>query len=152
MTLAYEDLSEGRVFNLGPAHVSADEIIAFAKQFDPQPMHLDEEAGRASLLGGLSASGWHTCAIFMRMMYEAFISDSTAQGSPGIDELNWRRPVFPGDILSGTSTVISKRVLKSRPGIGIARFRHEVVNGQGETVLEGENPVLFGLRNPGDSA
>ena len=152
MTWAYEDFTENRVFPLPQTLVSAEDIIAFAREFDPQPMHLDEEAGRASLLGGLSASGWHTSSIFMRMICDAFLIQSTAQGSPGIDELRWRRPVMAGDMLSGSSTVLSRRILKSRPWLGLVTFRHEVRNQHAEAVLEGVNPILFRLREPGDAA
>ena len=82
---AYEDFAEGASITLGTKQVTAAEIIEFASEFDAQPMHLDEEAGRASILGGLSASGWHTCAMFMRMMCDAFLLDSTSQGAPGIE-------------------------------------------------------------------
>ncbi len=91
---AFEDFVEGTSIDLGSKTVSAAEIIAFASEFDPQPMHLDEAAGRASILGGLSASGWHTCAIFMRMMCDAYLLDSTSQGAPGIDQVKWKKPVL----------------------------------------------------------
>lgn len=149
---AYEDMVEGLVIDLGSRLVTSDEIIAFASEFDAQPMHLDEEAGRASLLGGLAASGWHTSAMFMRMMADAFILDSTSQGSPGVNNLRWRKPVLAGDMLSGTSTVLSRRRLKSRPAIGLVIFRHVVTNQRGEPVLEIENPILFGLREAGTAA
>ena len=89
--------------------VKAEDIIAFAGEFDPQPMHLSEEGGKASILGGLSASGWHTCAMFMRMLCDAFLLDSTSQGSPGIDHVKWKKPVLAGDRLTGTLTVLAKR-------------------------------------------
>ncbi|EKF43591.1 MaoC-like dehydratase [Nitratireductor indicus C115] len=149
---AFEDLKEGITISLGEKAVSAEEIVAFASEFDAQPMHTDEEAGKASLLGGLAASGWHTCSLFMRMLYDAFIADSTAQGSPGITETRWRLPVLAGDTLSGGTTVIAARPLKSRPGIGIVTFRHQVTNQRGETVMEMENPVLFAMRETGAAA
>ncbi|WP_309083236.1 MaoC family dehydratase [Chelativorans sp.] len=145
---AFEDFQEGQVFQLPRRHVPADEIIEFASEFDAQPMHMDEEAGRASLLGGLAASGWHTCAVFMRMMFDGFLRDSTSQGSPGLNELRWRRPVLAGDTLSGHSTVLSKRRLKSKPDVGLVTFRHVVANDRGETVLDAENPIFFRLREP----
>jgi acyl dehydratase len=145
---AYEDFTEGMTLPFGTVKVTADDIVRFASQFDPQPMHLDEEAGRASLLGGLAASGWHTCSIFMRLAYEAFLKHSTSQGGPGISELSWKRPVLAGDELSGSSTVLSKRVLRSRPNVGLVTFRHVLTNQRGETVLELENPILFALREP----
>lgn len=143
---AFEDFAEGTVITLGARRVTAQEIVEFASQFDAQPFHLDEEAGKASLLGGLAASGWHSSAIFMRMMYESFLFDSTSQGSPGITQMRWQRPVLAGDVLSGTSTVIARRRLKSRPELGLVTFRHEVRNQRGETVLLCENPIFFRLR------
>lgn len=149
---AYEDLVEGTVIDLGSHTVTREEIVEFASAFDSQPMHMDEEAGGASLLGGMAASGWHTAAIFMRMMCEAFILDSTSQGSPGIPELHWKRPVLAGDTLSGRSTVMARRSLKSRPDMGLVTFRHQVGNQRGEMVMDIENPILFRLRENGGVA
>ncbi len=92
---AFEDFVPGEVTTFGAYEVTKDEVIDFASQFDPQPFHLDEEAGRASMLGGLAASGWHSCAILMRMMFDGFMNGSTSIGSPGIDEVRWLKPVFP---------------------------------------------------------
>ncbi|WP_028032623.1 MaoC family dehydratase [Chelativorans sp. J32] len=149
---AYEDMTEGRVFDLGSRTVTREEIIEFASEFDAQPMHLDEEAGRRSILGGLAASGWHTCSVFMRMLCDAFLLDSTSQGSPGVTELRWRKPVLAGDVLSGTTTVLARRRLKSRPEVGVVTLRHVVRNQRGEAVMECENPILFRLRDPGAAA
>jgi len=145
---AYEDFAVGQSFPYDRKLMTAEEIIRFASQFDPQPMHLDEEAGKASLLGGLAASGWHTCGVFMQLAYEAFIKNSTAQGAPGVTDLRWRRPVLAGDELTGSSTVLDKRVLKSRPHVGLITFRHTITNQRGEAVMELDNPILFALRNP----
>ena len=112
---AYEDFVEGASLPLGTKVVTAEEIIEFASEFDAQPMHLDEAAGKASILGGLSASGWHTCAMFMRLLCDGFLLDSTSQGSPGIDYAKWKKPVLAGDTLTGKSTVLSTRISKSRP-------------------------------------
>lgn len=143
---AYEDLTEGMVVDLGTKIVTAAEIVDFAGQFDAQPMHLDEEAGRASLLGGLAASGWHSCAMLMRLLCDGFLLDSTAQGAPGIDYVNWRRPVLAGDTLSASTTVLSRRLSKSRPTLGFVTMRTTLTNQRGETVLEMENPVMFATR------
>src|SRR5262245_45607051 len=116
---AFEDFVEGASMTFGSKTITADEIIEFAGEFDPQPMHLDEAAGKASLLGGLAASGWHTCCIFMRMLCDGFLLDSTSQGSPGIDYAKWKRPVVAGDRLTGRVTIVSARASKSRPGIGL---------------------------------
>ncbi|MDP9839993.1 acyl dehydratase [Neorhizobium huautlense] len=144
----FEDFETGRVFALASAKVTAEAIIAFASEFDPQPMHLSEEAGKASILGGLSASGWHTASLFMRMMYDGWLSRSSSEGSPGIEYMEWKKPVLAGDTLSGRSTVIEARTLRSKPGIGLVKFLHEVENQRGEVVMRGENPIMMRLRAP----
>ncbi|MBZ9858975.1 MaoC family dehydratase [Mesorhizobium sp. CA12] len=146
-TWAYEDFAEGASLDLGSKDVSAAEIIEFASEFDPQPMHLDEEAGKATILGGLSASGWHTCAMFMRMLCDAFLLDSTSQGSPGIEHVKWKKPVLAGDRLTGTLTILSKRQSKSRPQLGLITMRSELVNQRGESVFELENTGMFLARD-----
>ena len=140
---AYEDFEVGATIPVGQKHVTAQEIVEFASEFDYQPMHLDEEAGKASILGGLSASGWHTCCMFMKLMCDGFLLDSTSQGSPGIDYVRWRKPVLAGDTLTGTSTVTAKRQSSSRPGLGFVTVRHELVNQRGEIVLELQNTGMF---------
>ena len=138
MTLMFEDFKPGHFGKFGPLHVSRDDIIAFASEFDPQPMHLDEAAGRASILGGLAASGWHTSAVMMRMLFEAYIDGSTSEGSPGVDLMEWKRPVLAGDTLGGYCEVLEARISRSRPDIGIVRLRAEVTNQRGETVAVSE--------------
>lgn len=142
-TWAFEDFVEGASLDLGSKDVSAAEIVDFAGEFDPQPMHLDEEAGKASILGGLSASGWHTCAMFMRMLCDSFLLDSTSQGSPGIEHVKWKKPVLAGDRLSGTVTILSKRQSRSRPQLGLVSMRSELFNQRGECVFELENTGMF---------
>ncbi|MEB2843069.1 enoyl-CoA hydratase [Rhizobiales bacterium RZME27] len=148
----FEDFETGRVFALASAEVTAQAIIAFASEFDPQPMHLDEEAGKASILGGLSASGWHTASLFMRMMYDGWLSRSSSEGSPGIEYMEWKKPVLAGDVLSGRSTVIDARPLRSKPNIGLVKFLHEVENQRGEIVMRGENPIMMRLRAPAEAS
>ena len=114
--------------------MTAEEIIAFATEFDPQPMHLDEAAGRAGVLGGLAASGWHTSAVMMRMLCDSYIRMTAGEGSPGVNSMEWRRPVLAGDTLSGHCRVAEARISRSRPDIGIVRFIAEVTNQRGETV------------------
>ena len=143
---AFEDFAVGLELALGPCRVSREELVAFAAEFDPQPFHLDEAEAAHSPLKGLATSGWHTCALFMRMMCDAFLLDSTSMGSPGIDTLKWVKPVRPGDVLSGTSTVLEARASNSRPGMGIVRFHHEIRNGAGDIVMWMENPILFARR------
>lgn len=149
---AFEDFVEGGSIELGSRTVMAEEIIEFAGEFDPQPMHLDEEAGNASILGGLSASGWHTCAMFMRMMCDSFLLDSTSQGSPGLEYVRWKKPVLAGDTLTGKSTILAKRASKSKPGLGFITVKSELFNQRGETVLELENIGMFLTREAAGAA
>ena len=144
--LHYEDFEVGRVFDLGPVTVAAEEIVEFASQFDPQPMHLDEEAGKASILGGLAASGWHTCALLHRMLCDAVISHAAAEGGPGIEYVEWKRPGLAGDTLSGTCTVADRRVSASRPGIGILTIENRLENQRGEIVCLARQPAMMRLR------
>jgi acyl dehydratase len=142
----FEDFAVGQEYRLKQITVSRAEIVAFAAEFDPQPFHLDEAAAANSMLGGLATSGWHTCALFMRMMADGWLNDSASMGSPGVDTMKWLRPVRPGDVLSGRSIVLETRPSKSMPERGFVRFRHEVANARGELVLVSENPVMIGRR------
>jgi acyl dehydratase len=143
----YEDMTPGRVFDLGTKVVSSEEIIRFASEFDPQPFHLSEQAGKDSILGGLSASGWHTCSMTMRLLYDNLLHWTSSEGAPGVDVIEWRKPVLAGDTLTATSTVLESRLLKSRPGVGLVRVRHAVTNQNGETVMVMENPGMFRTRD-----
>ncbi|AHK45057.1 MULTISPECIES: MaoC family dehydratase [Ensifer] len=149
--LYFEDFSEGRRFDYKPVEMKPADMIAFAREFDPQPMHLDEEAGKLSILGGLSASGWHTSAVGMRMMLDAFMGHSSSQGSPGIDFMDWKKPVIAGDVLTGFSQVLEARRSKSKPSLGIVKFRNEIVNQTGEPVAVSECTVLFRCRDKGQN-
>jgi acyl dehydratase len=142
----FEDFEAGQELPFGPHTVTRAEIIAFAAEFDPQPFHLDERAAAETMLGGLAASGWHTCALFMRMLYDGWITDAASMGSPGVDTLKWLRPVRPGDTLSGRSIVLEIRASKSKPDRGFIKFRHEVMNERGEQVMMLENPVMVQRR------
>lgn len=147
----FEDFAVGDVLPLGSHRVTRAEIIAFAAEFDPQPFHLDERQGSGtmgtdSMVDGLIASGWHVAGLFMRMLCDGFLLESSSLGSPGIETLKWRKPVRAGDTLTGKATVIEVRRSKSRPEMGIVRFRSEVENQAGETVMWLENPILFGCR------
>ncbi|MEM1040714.1 MAG: MaoC family dehydratase [Pseudomonadota bacterium] len=134
--LTFEDFPEGKEFPLGPVTVNAEDIIDFATQFDPQPFHIDPDSQQAAQVGGLIASGWHSCALLMRMMCDSYLLHSASDGSSGLDEVRWLKPVRPGDTLSGTSTVVSSRLSKSNPERGIIIFRYEVRNQHGDVVME----------------
>jgi acyl dehydratase len=145
---AYEDFTVGLELPLGPKEVTADEIVAFAREFDPQPFHLDETAGKASILGGLAASGWHTLSMLMRMMCDAYITGSTSQGAPGVDFAKWKKPVLAGDTLTGTTRVVDRRLSRSKPGLGLVTLHHELFNQRGESVCEVQHAAMFLLRDP----
>lgn len=145
-----EDLEIGRVVALGSTSVTREEIIAYAQAFDPQTFHLDEEAAKASMIGRLCASGWHSCCILMRLVADGFLLDAASLGSPGMDEVRWLKPVFPDDRLSGRFTCLAKRELRSRPGIGLATMLFELTNGDGEVVMTWNTSQLLALRNRGN--
>jgi len=142
----FEDFAVGETIDHGSRDVTADDIVAFAAEYDPQPFHLDAGAPETKLTGGLIASGWHVAAIFMRLMCDSFLLDSACMGSPGIDTLKWLKPVRPGDRLSGRSTVTDVRASRSRPDRGVVRFRHELISRDGAVVMWMDNPVFFGRR------
>ena len=142
----WEDFPVGHQLDFGGMVVTAEDVVAFARQFDPQPFHVDAEAARDSLFGGLCASGWHTCAMAMRMMCDEYLLDSASLGSPGIDNLRWLAPVFPGDTLRVRYEVQQARPMASRPGIGLIRSRWQVYNQHGQDVLEMEGWGMFRRR------
>lgn len=133
--LTFEDFPVGKTFDLGVKDVVESEVLDFARAYDPQPFHLDRVAAEKSILGGLSASGWHTCAMLMRMIFDAYLKDTASLGSPGLEQVRWRRPVLVGDRLTGTSRVTEARISGSRPGMGILRVVHELKNQKGEVVI-----------------
>ena len=132
--------------------MSRDEIVAFAKDFDPQPFHIDEAAAARSVFHGLLASGWHTTAIFMRMMWDAFLHDAASLGSPGVDEIRWLKPVRPGDTLRARFTVVDVTPSRSKPDRGIVRTFAEILNQDGEVVMTHRGMGMFGRRPPHASA
>lgn len=143
---AFEDFVPGEITTYGRYAVTREEAIEFSSEFDPQPFHLTDEGGKASLLGALSASGWHSSAMLMRMNCDHFVTHSTSMGGPGIEEMKWVKPVFPGDVLSVRRTILDARVSASKPDRGIVRFRFELLNQNGEVVLIQVNPIFFGRR------
>jgi acyl dehydratase len=147
--LHWEDFSPGRVFQHGPRRVTREEIVGFAAEFDPQPMHLDEAAARATLLSGLSASGWHSCCILMRMCTDSFVLNSASMGAPGVDEVKWLRPIRPGDALTLRATVLEIRASNSRPDMGFVRFMFELLNQAGECAMTLTTSLMMGRRISG---
>jgi acyl dehydratase len=145
--LHWEDFIPGSVFESGPRLVTREEIVAFAAEFDPQPMHLDEEAGRASMLGGLSASGWHSCCLLMRMISDGFVGESNFLGAPGVEEVRWLAPLRPGEQLTARATVLETRASKSRPDIGFVKFQFELINAAGVQLLALTVSPMFGRRD-----
>jgi len=130
-----EDFPVGVRRQIGSRTVDEAEVIRFAKEFDPQPFHIDKEAAAAGFYGGIIASGWHTCSMTMRLMVDGYLSDSAALGSPGIDELRWLRPVRPGDTLTVYSTVAGVKVSTTKPDRAVMTTKTEVENQNGEVVL-----------------
>ena len=128
--LHWEDFKPGAVAVYGPRLVTREEIVAFAAEFDPQPMHLDEAAASATLLGGLGASGWQICCLLMRMIADGFLLDSTSMGAPGIDEVRWLKPLPPGTQIRVRATVLDMRASNSRPEMGFVKFHYEVLDDQ----------------------
>src|SRR5271155_5708245 len=129
--LVFEDFKPGPLGRFGPRHVTAEEIRAFASEFDPQPMHLDADAASRSMLKGLAGSGWHLCSITMRMLFDGFIGRTASLGSPGVNELRWLAPFRPGDDLTLDVDVAEARVSKSRPSTGIVTFHAMIRNAAG---------------------
>jgi acyl dehydratase len=150
-TRYWEDFHVGEVEQIGERLVDKAEVIAFATQFDPQPFHIDEAAAKQSMYGGLIASGWHTCAMVMRMMCDAYLTQAASIGSPGIDNLKWLKPVRPGDVITARRTTIETRASKSKPDIGIVNNLWEVFNQKGELVMSMQGYGMFRRRSPGSA-
>jgi acyl dehydratase len=142
----WEDFPAGSVREFGAKTVTREAVLAFAREFDPQPFHLDDDAAEASLFGRLSASGWHTCAMTMRMICDDHLLESSSLGSPGIDSLRWHKPVYPGDTLRVRLEVLEARAMTSRPEVGLVRSRWLVLNQHGEAVLSMEGWGMFRRR------
>ena len=141
-----EDFSTDWTAEYGPRRVTREEIISFAAQFDPQPMHLDEDAARHTMLGGLGASGWHTCCIMMRMIADGLLLDTASMGSPGVNQLKWLAPFRPGDDLTLDVDVVEARPSRSRPSTGIVTFKCVVRNAAGEALCEMTSPIIVKRR------
>ncbi|MGB8338085.1 MAG: MaoC family dehydratase [Burkholderiales bacterium] len=149
----WEDFNRiGGANEVGTRIVTKDEIIAFAEAFDPQPFHIDEAAAKASFYGGIIASGWHTCAMVMRMMVDSYLGEAASLGSPGIDNLKWIKPVRPGDTIRLVRTTLEARASESKPDVGLIKNHWQVYNQHDELVMSMEGWGMFRRRNPGAAA
>jgi acyl dehydratase len=144
--LYWEDFPVGDTMEMGSHTFTEAEIIEFARQFDPQSFHVDPEAAKHSFFKGLIASGWHTCAIAMRLMVDKYVARSASLGSPGLDNIRWVAPVRAGDTISYRRTTTAVRPSESKPGIGLIRSRWEATNQRGETVMTMEGWGMFRRR------
>jgi len=147
--IAFEDLTPGRVFELGSVTVDRDEMVAFARRFDPQPFHLDEDAGRASVFGRLAASGWYTAGLWMRLYVDELVAKSDGLGSPGGDEIAWPAPVFAGDELFASMEVVEARRSSSKPWMGLVTLRawmRRGAAGSEDVVYRSRFTGMFGSR------
>jgi acyl dehydratase len=134
--LYFEDFPVGAGGECAPHLVTREEIIAFAREFDPQPFHLSEEAAKGTFVGELIASGWHTCSLTMRIIYDCFLSRSASMGAPGIEEVKWLKPVRPGDTLTARWSILETRLSRSRPRMGLGRVRVVLFNQRDETAYD----------------
>jgi acyl dehydratase len=142
----FEDFAPGQVYDAGEHTITEDEIVEFAREYDPQPQHLDAHAAKHSLLGGLAASGWHVGALMMRMAVDNFLSKTASQGSPGVEELRWLKPVRPGDRLRFTCEILETRP-SSKPHRGFLKARWTVTRAPGdERVLTLVCSLMMGTR------
>jgi acyl dehydratase len=139
----WDDYEVGQKFDLGSTSFTADEIVSFARQYDPQSFHVDAAAAGQSMFGGLIASGWHVTAKLMRLFVDNYVDQRTALGSPGVDEVRWLKPVRPGDTLSASVECAGKVPSRSRPEMGIVHEQWRATNQKGELVmtLKGTNMV-----------
>ncbi len=142
----FEDFAPGDVIELGSRTITKASIVAFAREFDPQPFHTDEAAAARSIYGGLLASGWHTGSLAMRILYDGLLKDTASLGSPGIDELRWLKPVRPGDTLSVRMTILDTVPSRTKPDRGLVRSLTEMRNQRGDVVLTIRGLSLFGRR------
>jgi acyl dehydratase len=142
----FEDFMVGQTMQIGSRLVTEEEMIAFSRQFDPQPFHIDHEAAAQSIYGGIIASGWHTCSLMMRIMVDGFLRNSTSMGSPGVDELRWMKPVRGGDTLNVSVTTLESRPSSSKPDRGVVLYQWLATNQHGEAVASLKGLGMFGRR------
>ncbi|MGZ5200032.1 MAG: MaoC family dehydratase [Telluria sp.] len=148
----FEDFHEGQVIDLGKREVTEEEIIAFAREFDPQPFHIDREAAAQSIYGGVIASGWHTCSMMMRMVVDGLMCDASSMGSPGLDGVRWLQPVRAGDTLAVRYLTVKVKASASKPDRGVVWSKWVATNQRGEDVCTVEGMGMFGRRSGGEHA
>ena len=147
MSLMYlEDFEAGQVFELGSIEVTHEQVVDFAQQFDPQPFHLDVEAGGKSIFGGLIASGWHTCSLVMRLAVDGLFSRTATLGSPGVNQIRWILPVRPGDTPTAQTRVLAVTPSVSKPDRGTVEFKYDVRNQADQPVLAMQGISMFRRR------
>jgi acyl dehydratase len=147
MSLMYlEDFQPGQTYDLGSIEVTHEQVVDFAKQFDPQPFHLDIDAGGESIFGGLIASGWHTCSLMMRLVVDNLFSRTATLGSPGVNQIRWILPVRPGDTLHASTRVLAVTSSVSKPDRGTIEFHYDVRNQNDEAVLAMQGISMFRRR------
>ncbi|WP_046866348.1 MaoC family dehydratase [Microvirga massiliensis] len=144
--LHFEDFIPGTSQIYGSHEVSEESIIAFAREYDPQPFHVDPEAAKDTFVGTLIGSGWHSCSINMRLISDGFLLDTAAMGAPGIEEVRWLKPMLPGDVLCSRVTVMETRTSQSRPELGLVRFGLELIDQSDKAVLTQTNWILIARR------
>ena len=144
----WEDFPIGSTREFGAMPVTREDVLAFATRFDPQPFHLDDDAAKNSLFGKLSASGWHTCAMTMRITCDAVLLQSSSLGSPGLENIRWHQPVYPGDVLSVRLSTVDARPMASRASVGLVLSKWETLNQPGVVVLSMQGWGMFGRRTP----
>jgi acyl dehydratase len=142
-----EDYQAGQVFELGAYDVTRDEALEFARTYDPFPFHVDDEAARSTMFGGLIASGWLTALVWLRLMHRAFVCVETTLGSPGHEDMKWPAPVRPGDRLSGRLEIKESRVSKSKPDLGFVRYTATLSNQAGEQVFVTTSTLIVKSRS-----
>lgn len=142
----FDDYAPGEVFEFGLHKVTEQEIIGFARQYDPQPFHVDPQTAKTSHYGGLIASGWMTAGLAMRMMCEHFIPMQSSMGSPGVEQLRWLQPVRPGDHLRMRVSVLAVQRSRSKPDRGVVTVRQEVLNQDGQTVMSLDGKSMHRVR------
>ena len=146
--LYFEDFPAGRVDESAARTITREEMVEFARKYDPQPFHLDDEAAKKSIYGGLIGSGWLTVSVMMRLLWDTILKDTRSLGSPGSDEVRWLKPVRPGDTLRARFTVVEAIPSRSKPDRGVVKTFTEILNQHGEVVMTMRGLGMFGRRPP----